>query len=288
MASSSPPAYPQRGQPATSPQQTLPTIPESHEEALAAEQPAGPCCAWPAAAAWASGGQLWPAATGAAAAGIDGDVEEQKRQRQEAAAAAAGPPPRRRRVDAEAAGGGPLAGQEYRLALPLPCSIPAAVLSLAGPQAACLQPQVHAAWAVVPYTPPGAALLPVGSSPPLEQPLNGAVSRDCVTQWRFGAADAEQGGMQVGAANGALRHLSCYACGGLRPRRGPGSSSSFIASYTALSNIPHSLSLPLQRRRHALKHAPSIPLAAGGKPTQQGRPNSATHAWLHACQALLP
>lgn len=203
MASSAPPAYPQRGQPATTPQQTLPTIPESHEEASPAEvpahaqQPAGPCCAWPAAAAWTPGGQTWLAAAALAAAYCGEDVEEQKRRRQQdavvEAAAAAGPPPRRRRVDsAQPSGPGTACGQEYCLAVPMPRAIPAALLSLEGSQAARMRQELHAAWAVVPYTPPGSRLLPGCGAAPHEPRSNGVASPSCATRWRLQDSDAEQ------------------------------------------------------------------------------------------------
>ncbi|KAL4447528.1 hypothetical protein ABPG75_004747 [Micractinium tetrahymenae] len=198
MASSAPPAYPQRGQPATTPQQTLPTIPESHEEALAerAEQPAGPCCAWPAADAWSPRGQPWLEAA-LAAAETEEEPEEQKRWRPEdataAAAAAAGPPPRRRRVEGMAADGAGAAGQEYCLAVSVPRAIPAAVLSLAAPQAAHCQQQLQAAWAVVPYT-----LLPADGSVPRVQLPDGAVPRGCATPWHLQAVGSDQGRKQVG------------------------------------------------------------------------------------------
>ncbi len=91
-----------------------------------------------------------------------------------------------------------LLGQEYRLALPMPCTIPAAVLSRPWTQAAPSQPQAHAAWAVVPYIPPSAQLLPGGGTSLHEHLPNGDASHERAGQCRFGAGDPDQSRLQVG------------------------------------------------------------------------------------------
>ena len=225
MASTAPSRLPERGQPATTPQQTLPTIPELHEEG-----PVGEHCPWPAASAAAPA----PAAQQAAAAAIRPAAAQhstaqhasaephwagqqpgkQRRQRQQQQAA---PPPdlelkpapssddeaqgstagsgstqctrgaacRRRRLG----GGSP----GYQLIpSPLPSAIPAAALTL--PPGSPLAQSPHSALPLLQLgspaglSPIGWALVPWHPPSPLSPlpPLpNGATSRQHAAGWHL-------------------------------------------------------------------------------------------------------
>lgn len=220
MASTAPSRLPERGQPATTPQQTLPTIPELHEEGAAGDH-----CPWPAARAAAAptaqqaaapaGGAAATQRTAAAAkwAGQPPARQQRRQQqpKQQQQQQAAGQPPdlelqsapcsedeaQGSTADTSAVecnrtaacrrrrlGGGPPGYQ--LIPSPLASAIPAAALTL--PPGSPLGHSPHQALPLLQLSSPGWALVPWQPPSPLSPlpPLaNGATSREHVVGWHL-------------------------------------------------------------------------------------------------------